>query len=649
MVCPECGGHNLTTKQYANGNDGFRCWNCGFKGRVKEGVLLPKGKHVVLPSEEQGQGFKSNNNSYYKIQNNNKPKQSMKNEFQVQKRIEEYRPIDPGKIKDIIMLSSETVVKAEKNKDSDRKTYDLMEAALRHLAAQHISFDTACEMGIGVANHWIYGKNSEGGTQKCIVYVKRWNGRIVGAKYRGLEDKGFACAPGEDTPILPYNVDCLRRQSVDAPPIDMLVITEGEKDAMTVRDLGYPYVVSVPTGSGSDPNKTFAALTDFVAPRNVAMVVGCFDNDEAGRKLRESCCNYFGSRLYEAQIPSDYEGMPVKDISDLRLAAGDEAARNAIDHAVRVDPKGFIGIGGLVEDTLLSINGLDDKGYSIGLGEKTDEIFHLNHTGGLIVGTGMAGDGKSTFAQNVITSMIFNNNFSVTYLPFEEAKSFSMLKRMLQINQGAVLPRGTRMEDIQPLVDYVEPRFHLMDCMAIDTDIQTILRTAEAYPDVQMVVLDPFFYIDTTLMAGVTETVQIKNALITIRQWALDHHCWVMVLAHPSKPTKSDGKNYDKLDLYSVAGSAHFANVADLFFTVTRSQDEQKSGSAFYKTDITEVTMRKVRDQEMCVQGSVFYTMSQCGRFVEHESKEAAILHCVQNMGKVPMVEPWYRPSGGNR
>ncbi len=626
--CPWCGDHELQVTRKENGDEFFHCWNCSKGGKIKEGVLMPRGERTILPSEENWHSGGSYRNTNYKKQNPQKTMTELPTEKI--KSVDEYKAIDPNQIKDVTILTEETV----------KQDSPLIRAALDYLAEQGIPLAAAMELRVGVANHLIeVRKTRERSMQKCIVYVKHWNGRTIGAKYRGMEAKGFACASGEDKPTLPYNVDCLRRKSVDDPPIDMLVITEGEKDALAVHASGFRHVISVPTGCSADPNKVFSAITELIAPRNVKKVVGCFDTDPAGDTLRQSCRLYFGSRLYEAKI---LDGC--KDIADMLKCYGKEGVVEAINNAEKVEVRGFQALGELIEPALAYINGTYDKGFSIGLGALTDGKLHLDNTGGLIVVTGYAGHGKSTFVQNIITSMIFNNGYQVSYLPFEEAKYGKLLKRMIETNVGTVLPQYTQTRDIQPYINYIYPRYHLLNYRQIDPTPENILQMADVYPDVKMLVIDPFYFVDSTKMGNIPETERIKATLVMMRQWAQMHNCWVVVVAHPPKGKKTNGIKYDRLDLYDVAGSASWANAADFLFTVSRTDIVQENGSANYSAVFTEMAMLKVRDQDINKPGSVFYTLEKCGRFIEHESKESAVEHYVRNMGTLPYLEPWYVP-----
>lgn len=61
--------------------------------------------------------------------------------------------------------------------------------------------------------------------------------------------------------------------------------------------------------------------------------------------------------------------------------------------------------------------------------------------------------------------------------------------------------------------------------------------------------------------------------------------------------------------------------IADFILSITRINEPDR---AFTRLDVL-----KVRDQELCRTGTVYYTRQPCGRYEEHESEE----ECSSNNG----------------
>ena len=92
------------------------------------------------------------------------------------------------------------------------------------------------------------------------------HGKRVGTKYRTVggrklftQDKG--------SPQIFYNVDCLRDPQLSGFP---LIITEGEIDALTAIQCGFPKTISVPGGAPEHDNGDDGARCGYGASRPLA-------------------------------------------------------------------------------------------------------------------------------------------------------------------------------------------------------------------------------------------------------------------------------------------------------------------------------------------------------------------------------------------
>lgn len=66
--------------------------------------------------------------------------------------------------------------------------------------------------------------------------------------------------------------------------------------------------------------------------------------------------------------------------------------------------------------------------------------------------------------------------------------------------------------------------------------------------------------------------------------------------------------------MYTISGSANWANLADFIFTLRRINEPDRR--------YTRLDMLKVRDQDLCQTGTVLYVRQSCGRYSERESEE---------------------------
>ena len=169
--------------------------------------------------------------------------------------------------------------------------------------------------------------------------------------------------------------------------VSMLVITEGELDAMSFACAGIP-AVSVPFGakwesdSGSDPNMEWIQ-NDYDFLERFTTIAICMDMDDAGRRATASIVKRLGAtrcRVIE---------LPQKDAT--LIVDGQDALSSAFEAAVYVDPDSLHGVAKYkadVHDLLYS-----DVGHGLPL-PWGDIPFHIRMNE-LTVVTGFNGSGKT--------------------------------------------------------------------------------------------------------------------------------------------------------------------------------------------------------------------------------------------------------------
>ena len=153
---------------------------------------------------------------------------------------------------------------------------------------------------------------------------------------------------------------------------------------------------------------------------------------------------------------------------------------------------------------------------------------------------------------------------------------------------------------------------------------------------IDYLVIDPYVFINVTEGGSrATETEKVRLMLTRLQQWSRTRHIWTVVVAHPRIQYKDGHEAFPPLDLYSIAGSAQWANLADYLFTVTRvyKPEENKKYSV--------VEMLKVRDQEFCHPGKVYYMRQPCGRYDERESEDDCIAEVLHKMTFSKDEAPW--------
>lgn len=504
-------------------------------------------------------------------------------------------------------------------------------AARRYLADQGISLATAIAAHIGCLRHYCITKNSEdkreqaSGIFPCIAYVNYVDGRPVNAKYRSCSpihspnaEEGqptayskFWSQDSPTTPCAPYNIDCINPLLVEEETISRLIIVEGGKDALVLMEAGYRHVISVPSGAASDLAKCFEAFTSWL--EQVQDIVICGDTDLPGRTLVKRLSDYFGARCLFTTLPGG-----CKDIGDVMKLYGSGVVQSVIEDACACHTTDIITVEQRRTEVINVLHGKYDHGYSVGYGPLTDRVFHPTDIGGLIIMTGMPNSGKTDFLNDLTSRIMRDTERFVCYLSFEVPDKDKHIAHLVHLLLGKANTTAYTDEQLTPYIDFLNTHMIHLDMHEVPPTPGNILHRADLvrrrHP-LKYLVIDPYLFVEAQSGKGETETQSIKSMLTRFQSWGRDNHIWVIMVAHPRSLKKIDGRNeMEDINMYTISSSANWANLADFILSITRIDEP---GRAFTRLDVL-----KVRDQELCRTGTVYYTRQPCGRYDEHESEE---------------------------
>ena len=607
-TCPKCGKRNL---RISKEKGVYHCFTagCGF-----DGILTEYMEHKPKEAWESGwsQGAKGQEFKGSRTQSP-RPKAGSPNEV----------PMIPSDYKP---LTEKTINALTPITDEVRK----------YLQEQGLSEETAAQMGVMAARHRCYGSDDKTGREcNCIVYVNSIGGRAVNAKYRAVDAKLFS-QDSPTTPCPPYNIDCLNPLAVEEEVVERLVIVEGEKDALTVRQAGYRYVISIANGAATDVAKGFEAFEEWLEP--VRDVVICGDRDLPGRTLEKHLTDYFGARALTVTMPGD-----CKDISEVMQQFGWDAVREVIDGAKPIFTQDIVTVEEITAETLDVLHGHYDKGYDLGYGKLTDGVLHLTDRGGLIVVTGKPNAGKTDFLSCMMAHLVAKCAKTVCFCSFEVPDKAAHTAKMVRLILGKQRLEDYSSEDLMPILRYLDAHVTHLDMVEYDPTPANILLLADVVKrrrPMHFLVVDPYLFLDLRQTAKESLTQSVKRMLTTFQTWGRKNRVWVVIVAHPRKP--GSGTSGDEgTSMYEIADSANWANLGDFIFSISRkTNDDQGVKAGDPSADYTKLEMLKVRDQDMCKTGSVLYVRQKCGRYDERpdvETIEAEARGHVQPRD----TEPW--------
>ena len=483
----------------------------------------------------------------------------------------------------------------------------------------------------------------------AIAYCNYLDGKIINVKFRSVQQHPVTgewsklfCQVSPTKPCAPYGIDSINLLRPDAQPIRQLIITEGEKDRLTLMTCGFPYVLSIANGASTNIEESHEAFDEWI--QQAGEIIICGDTDRPGRRLVKLLIEQYQTRAKVTTLPQGK-----KDISEVYEAFGSREVQRIIAEAQGISDADIYDLSEHKEDILDIMMGNYDRGYEVGMGGLTDGIFHPTSEGGLIILTGRPNSGKTDFLNCLMAHLMYHNQKRVAFFSFEKPIKGKHVREIARIAlgvrntenmDGAESPEEARQEN-QRVLDFLAEHMVDFDTKTRLPDSNYIIGMMEAMMNrkkqkIDYLVIDPYVFINMTEGGShATETEKVRLMLTKLQAWSRTRHIWTVVVAHPRIQYKDGHEAFPPLDIYSVAGSAQWANLADFLLTVNRISKPEE-GKMF-----TIVEMLKVRDQEFCHPGKVYYVRQPCGRYDERESENDCIAEAMQGKVLAKDDEPW--------
>lgn len=658
VTCPKCGKRHCFIKV---DNGLTHCWSCNWSGYLEEmKSLLGKGSGKV-------------NGNYYA---NAQKKQ------QDEHKAKDYVPMLPD---DFLEIDAETrswlyPIYPFRTQEEQQQFIDhfhpanllsrhpkarplisatqlasLQGMVQRYIQAMKLSPDIIIQEGVMCA--WMKQNADDSKSEDpkgvvmvpAIAYCNYLDGKIINVKFRSVQQHPVTgewskvfCQVSPTKPCAPYGIDSINLLRPDAQPIRQLIITEGEKDRLTLMTCGFPYVLSIANGASTNIEESHEAFDEWI--QQAGEIIICGDTDRPGRRLVKLLIEQYQTRAKVTTLPQGK-----KDISEVYEAFGSREVQRIIAEAQGISDADIYDLSEHKEDILDIMMGNYDRGYEVGMGGLTDGIFHPTSEGGLIILTGRPNSGKTDFLNCLMAHLMYHNQKRVAFFSFEKPIKGKHVREIARIAlgvrntedmDGAESPEEARQEK-RRVLDFLSEHMVDFDTKTRLPDSNYIIGMMEAMMNrkkqkIDYLVIDPYVFINMTEGGSrATETEKVRLMLTKLQAWSRTRHIWTVVVAHPRIQYKDGHEAFPPLDIYSVAGSAQWANLADFLLTVNRISKPEE-GKMF-----TIVEMLKVRDQEFCHPGKVYYVRQPCGRYDERESENDCIAEAMQGKVLAKDDEPW--------
>lgn len=447
----------------------------------------------------------------------------------------------------------------------------LGQLGVKALEARGISEDTAVRFSIYTGRIADDGSvvPDRNGNVVAFPFIER--GHVVAEKYRASGKRFWQRKGGKRTF---WNADVLDDPALETG-VAPLIITEGEIDALTAIDCGFPFAVSVPDGApavreGENPTDLrpidpshenvgkFAYLwNNRDRLRRIKKFILAVDNDAPGKRLEAELLR----RLSAARcLFLDYPD-GCKDLNDVRRAEGSEGVTRILNGARPYPVRGLYRLGDYPDLP-------EPETFSTGFPD-LDPYFRL-WLGELIVVTGIPGFGKSTWVINLCVNLAKCNDWTIALASFE-IPTVPTLRHKLRLAVLGKPPTAWDGFDAARADRQIGRHFVFIDDEPggdgdEDMTLEWLLeRAADAVlrDGISVLVIDPWNEVEHAKPRHETETEYHNRALRMIRRFASRYRVAVIVVAHPTKDVAGKDGHARVPTLYDIAGSAAWFNKPD--------------------------------------------------------------------------------------
>lgn len=394
------------------------------------------------------------------------------------------------------------------------------------------------------------------------------DGKMVGAKYRNTKfkkgrDKNKEWSDKGSKPVLFGLNQCCG--------FDRLVLTEGQIDSLSVAESGIENAVSVPTGA-----RGFTWVEncyDFVDRFKEIVVFG--DCEKGKISLVDEMCKRFPKKIIKVVRMVDYLGE--KDANDILIKYGKDAVRRCVEQAEIKKIESVKNIADVQKPDMEDL-----KPVKVGIWDIDSALCGGMFPGQLVLLTGKCGEGKSTFASQIIANVVEQNIKCFAYsgeLPdyqFKEWLYFQIAgrERVNAVQNEYGYYDVTINEENTALIDnWLSEKIYLFDNNYIGTDDEN-----ESLLDVTEQVICRYgvqFILIDNLMTALDDDMAVdlyrsqSNFIKRLKSIAQRLNVIIMLICHPKKEK-------EELSTDSVAGSSNIGNLADTVLTYSTNPYDDK-------------------------------------------------------------------------
>jgi twinkle protein len=415
-------------------------------------------------------------------------------------------------------------------------------AAVEWLAGRGLTVDT-------IAAFKVAEQQRDGKTVAVFPYLR--DGELINSKFRDISDKRGMRQEKDAEP-------CLFGWHLIDPRARTVCITEGEIDAMTLHQVGFP-ALSVNAGAGNHQ----WIENDWDRLERFSEILLCFDDDEAGQK---------GAREVAHRLGIERCRLVTFGAKDANQWLQDGAERADFDEAIQrahaLDPEELVSAAVFMGQVKALFWPEDSAPTAprLAFGKHECDWFEFR-PGEYTVWTGINGHGKTLMQGYVMLGLMHQGERVCVFSG--EMQPARLLKRYVKQATGIDRPTAAY---IDAVAQWLTDRMWVFNVLGS----ATIERLLEVFGYAAKRFAIRHFVIDSLMMTDVPEdgpgaySAQ-KEAVQKIANFAKKHGVHVHLVAHPRKAS-DESKAPGKLD---VSGSSRITDAADNVFSVWSARKEE--------------------------------------------------------------------------
>lgn len=496
----------------------------------------------------------------------------------------------------------------EYSRPIDDLNRELTAGAAAWLKGRGIGEATCRRNKLGVGFRWF---RKAGKVEAAIRFPYYRDGALVNVKDRCITVKDFTF--GLNCELTLFKLDDLTDEGI---------VCEGEMDALSFDEAGFPFAVSVPNGAREQISKdkassAFSFLTaDEAKIQTVSKWYIATDADKPGMTLRDELTRRLGPE--KCWLVTWPEGC--KDANDTLRSAGTYGLGECLKNAKPCPVEGiFYG-----EDVAIGARDRHMNGAPPGFPPPWPSLAKLLtfRPGEMTIITGYSHSGKSAWLDHLIASLMVDQGWPIAVYSPENYPTEAHFNTFVGVLAGQQAEGDFRMpteaydrhaEQVSRYVSWVYPEEdHTVEALLERVKVLVYRRGIQAF------VLDPWNEMDHTAPKNLREDQYLSMALGKIRRFARAQRVHVFIVAHPTNPQKDPKtKKYPIPTLHNISGGGNWKNKADNGIVIYRDFDTAD--------DQTTVSVQKVKFKDVGRCGTCILRYEwKSGKFYDQDEVEFA-------------------------